>query len=1635
MSVATVTKLSIDLTISAVPQVVVFLGLLGLLVPWAAEQLRENPPQTVLTAVQFGLMTWVCLLAGMVVLALLVVCTSHPTEYAASTHESQQPHTECECEEPSFTTDDPAPEEGHDYPFADHREPHRKATVAKFIAVYNETAQKLENTMLSMLKEDKLRDCYVQEVLIVVDGVQQVAMCTRRFLSARFGVNWANLGDAANPRQTNVWSEAYKKNYNYTGGKSADSGLDKLLATRRDIKFTLMVKKKNKQKHNGHKWAMKAFIKAFNAKYLFLTDVATTFDKKCIKKLVEYMDSNPSVSAVCGRQRAMSPQDQGDNSKTKLEEWIATMLRHYQVAEFEADGSVSKRVWDFLGFHPVIPGPCGLYRCEQLADKRADEYFKIVENVSQNVTLFLANLKIAEDRIPSLLAVFYPDATDNKFTTHWIGDAVFYFEAELTLKALVLQRRRWLNGTAGGYIHLLTNPGKLICSSKQPVWRKLAVWLMVFKQVAQIVVVVLFGPAFVTFLVHEICAYPVKIYHSGHAGPRCTEPMLQFPDDCVDQSHPSVTEWMLGIGQCVWQDATYTNVTQNALQHVAMQYDTNRDGTLSKAEFDQCQPNQQGICIQLWYQIYELAAQRGYNVEQFNFPEAAFQLFDFDRNNNITQDEFNATVWTTATNVTSSNTTSMNATWSWSEMAPRMQQWYDGRGTCATASVGDDCDNAIEHARTSGVFKNPERYPGLNKHSTKGEFQCLLAHSPYVPQCTSLPCETLCAGVLLTDAGSWSSVLSTDDWYMNSSDMMQNVERYQDGGFCTVDEASIRPLPILVAAIYFVTFYAFLLCNRVRFMSALDARSLELTQMTSTELKDLAERLEIDRPPRESEKDWRKRIHDADISTPKERERKLRTMIMEAEFKDPNSRQEKKKAPGSDFCAWVWWLGVIIDIIVTVFTFVTCLVHVLVRGLGGPEVAVVVALLSHVALPLLLSILDGCMWDFEFKSPSLLLWHLPAMSLLQISMNVRLTAYSAVRVSDLSWGNRDVGNVISAKQEKHQAILSRTGKAIAVVAFLFNAGAAIGLIIWKQVDANADDNVLKWAIFIFSCPDYVLAGCCFGYIFYRWAMSQLQLVISQDATYGPTADDLERGYERHSRGTDCNLTSSELTSLCPAHPFDPNDAPTCLAASLLATMDAQTTAAVRAAVGAEPGDNPYIQALVEGNPELPSEDRANQEGFTVSAAYCLLTTLQEQGQPNVNPSNLAGPDLLANIGRLWRANVNVVLHRPGHFVGAVVVQDGWKIVDNLRSDPEIVLPDQMQTYLRRKKVDGALIPNCPADLTAQTQPHIRNGGPPQPPISVTTASLATRQSGSRLRRKLPPRKLAQGNLSAQKGQPSHTTGKEVMQLPKGCVCTPSLQELQAMSEDDRKRVPNFMISKSGCIKLQWVDAVDVTVTPDLRDLLTWTLTTSGEECKSVDLFPDGLLDSKPPLGTGLNKPCRITLWMWKGKTVATMQNKWIKLWRSNNVNADFSSYNPSTGVCEIKVQHFSAYGLDSDEESVDGVVGPEPEPEYMEAVKPQMQCAAYGLSSSGESSDDDIGGGGGGGGCGEPDYETDCRLTKSQPEHVVYGLSSSDELSEGDRDGDGSLESGIGPGQSSSRKCTTVTKALGGAKWLDQSQS
>jgi cellulose synthase/poly-beta-1,6-N-acetylglucosamine synthase-like glycosyltransferase len=341
-----------------------------------------------------------------------------------------------------------------------------KKTIGICVPMYNEEMWGLDNTLNSLFNL-KVPAGFTLDVIILMDGLAPIALSTKEYLKGLYGINWETFD--ARMKQTTIFESI--KWYDPLDGKQVKTRGNHLVSnlfgavevstqrqSRKDFRVSCLIKKKNYRKHNSHEWFMAAFGKELQATYLLCTDCATIYDEDMLVKLTDNLERNPRTTAVCGRQRVMSVKFQNTGTGKPLSNEFITApleyaLRQVQTYDFEADHPVSKAVYDFLGFLPVLPGPCGLYRYADLQNGRYQAYFETVNKPAEECGLWLANLKIAEDRIPSLFAVFFSEqeeAEPHAFKTHWVRDAVFYFESEETLKSLVLQRRRWLNGTNAG---------------------------------------------------------------------------------------------------------------------------------------------------------------------------------------------------------------------------------------------------------------------------------------------------------------------------------------------------------------------------------------------------------------------------------------------------------------------------------------------------------------------------------------------------------------------------------------------------------------------------------------------------------------------------------------------------------------------------------------------------------------------------------------------------------------------------------------------------------------------------------------------------------------------------------------------------------------------------------------------------------------------------------------------------------------------------------------------------------------------------------------------------------------------------------------------------------------------------------
>ena len=370
-----------------------------------------------------------------------------------------------------------------------------RAPVAALICVYNEEWYSLQRSLESLaaipdkkgnFDQSIVANAVSMDVAIVIDGVEMLKPCMRDFLHQLFGPNIPV--DVDKQGRAIGWQKSeLKPTETCVVNKRTHGG----------HLLSLILKKHNQKKINSHEWGFRAFTHTSKCNYVLTSDCGTLFDPKCVSHLLDFMEANEGCVACTGRQRVMSAQQQADpNQERKNDSLEESMLRRIQQYEFEGEYLASRPTGSMLGFLEVLPGPCAFFRRAEIEGAPLDEYFDMGYKRPQELGLLQSNLKISEDRIPSWSAVW--SGRRSQYSA-WVDEAVFFCEAELTIKDLLLQRRRWNNGKFSGHVYVLKRLDKLF-ASHNPLWRKLSCSGMAFIQVAAFLVSYLavanFGGAF-----------------------------------------------------------------------------------------------------------------------------------------------------------------------------------------------------------------------------------------------------------------------------------------------------------------------------------------------------------------------------------------------------------------------------------------------------------------------------------------------------------------------------------------------------------------------------------------------------------------------------------------------------------------------------------------------------------------------------------------------------------------------------------------------------------------------------------------------------------------------------------------------------------------------------------------------------------------------------------------------------------------------------------------------------------------------------------------------------------------------------------------------------------------------------------
>ena len=164
------------------------------------------------------------------------------------------------------------------------------------------------------------------------------------------------------------------------------------------------------------------------------------------------------------------------------------------------------------------------------------------------------------------------------------------------------------------------------------------------------------------------------------------------------------------------------------------------------------------------------------------------------------------------------------------------------------------------------------------------------------------------------------------------------------------------------------------------------------------------------------------------------------------------------------------------------------------------------------------------------------------------------------------------------------------------------------------------------------------------------------------------------------------------------------------------------------------------------------------------------------------------------------------------------------------------------------------------------------------------------------------------------------------QQPGAYWMKPSAQEIQNMTQDQKRSVSNFSVGREGCGRVEFNLPVDLTLHP-LEDICGKIV---HIELRSLTVYPDQ--SKKPPLKKGLNVPSTLYLensWPRQRDRKTPLHEKSGPRFdkhvdRLRKVSGtEFVRYEKDTGTWVFKVPHFTTYGFDYDDDAsvseVDGM--------------------------------------------------------------------------------------------------------------------
>lgn len=350
----------------------------------------------------------------------------------------------------------------------------RETEILIAITVYNESELLLARTLSGVFKNIKHLTMRNNSKTWGQDSWKKIVVCViadgRKKIDKRAQALMARLGVYQDGLAKNMVGnkEVHAHIYEYTtmcGIKSIDKTVQFAHKKTVPVQMIFCMKEHNQKKINSHRWFFNAFGRILNPKICILLDAGTEPAHDSIYHLWKAFDSNQRIGGACGEIRA----GLGKGWSKLLNPLVAA-----QNFEYKMSNILDKPMESMFGFISVLPGAFSAYRYEALQNDSLghgplEKYFKGEMLDRNNAGIFEKNMYLAEDRV---LCFELVAKRHESWLLKYVKSAHAVTDVPEALAELVLQRRRWLNGSFFAAIYSISHVFSLWRSSHS-VMRKL----------------------------------------------------------------------------------------------------------------------------------------------------------------------------------------------------------------------------------------------------------------------------------------------------------------------------------------------------------------------------------------------------------------------------------------------------------------------------------------------------------------------------------------------------------------------------------------------------------------------------------------------------------------------------------------------------------------------------------------------------------------------------------------------------------------------------------------------------------------------------------------------------------------------------------------------------------------------------------------------------------------------------------------------------------------------------------------------------------------------------------------------------------------------------------------------------------